>query len=68
MPLKVNIATKAHADGFAKAWNHKGVAIFLDDVHKQFAVDFANMIVASVLEQQQRAAAEAAKPKVVLAS
>lgn len=65
--LKVNIARKEHADGFAKAWNYKGVAIVLDDYSKQFAVDFANMILASYIEEQQRLAAEKAKPKVVLA-
>lgn len=62
-----NIIQKAHVDGFAKVWTHKGLAIFLDDVHKQFAVDFANVMLRNFIEQQARAAAEAAKPKVILA-
>jgi hypothetical protein len=64
----LNIATKEMADGFSKVWTCKGVAIFLDNVHKQFAVDFANMIVTSfVMDQQKKAqaAAELKKIKVV---
>jgi hypothetical protein len=61
----LKIATKQHVDGFSKKWTHNGVAIFLDDVHKQFAIDFANMIVTSVIDQQQKAAAAAAKPKII---
>lgn len=61
MPQKVDIAKKAHADSFAKVWTHNGLAIFLDDVHKQFAVDFSNMMFASFFDQQARAAAVAAE-------
>lgn len=61
----LQIAKKEHADGFAKAWTHKGVAIFMDDVHKAFAVDFANMILTSFIAEQQKQAAAKAKPKVV---
>jgi hypothetical protein len=59
----LKIATKQHADGFASRWTHNGVAIFLDDVHKQFAIDFANMIVTSFVADQQAKAAAAAELK-----
>lgn len=63
----LNIATKNHVDGFARKWTHKGIAIFLDDAHKQFAVDFANVIVSSFVEQQQRQAMiDAEKKKAVI--
>jgi hypothetical protein len=62
---RVNVATRQHADNFSKVWTYGKVAIFLDDVHKQFATDFANMIIPSFIESQQRAAAAAAKPKVI---
>lgn len=63
----LNIAKKEHADNFGKVWTHNGIAIFLDDVHKQFAVDFANMILTSYVAEQHRKLQEAAKPKIVLA-
>lgn len=63
MAGRVNVAQRQHADGFAKVWTHNGLAIFLDDVHKQFACDFANMMIASFIDQQGRAAAAAAELK-----
>ena len=62
----LKIATKLHADGFAQNWKYRNILHVIDDVHKQFAVDFANMIITSWLEEQTRKAQEAAKPKVVL--
>jgi hypothetical protein len=62
MPM-LKIATKQMADGFAKVWKYGRVSIFLDDVHKQFATDFANMIVTSFVADQQAKAAKAAELK-----
>ena len=62
MPM-LNVATKQMADGFSKVWKYGRVAIFLDDVHKQFAVDFANMILTSFINEQQMKAAKAAELK-----
>lgn len=55
------------AKDFGKVWTHKGIAIFMDDTHYQFAADFANVVLKSFIQDAQRRAAEAAKPKVVLA-
>lgn len=63
----IKVATKEMAANFAKQWTHKGVAIFMDETHYQFAADFTNVIITSFIEQKQREAREAAKPKVVLA-
>lgn len=60
--------TAAQAKDFGKVWTHKGIAIFMDDAHYAFAADFANIVLRSFIEDAQRKAAEAAKPKVVLAS
>jgi hypothetical protein len=63
----LNIATKGHVDGFAHNWKHRGILHILTDVHKQFALDFANMIVTSFVEDQMnKAQAAAEKAKVVL--
>jgi hypothetical protein len=68
----LNIAKREMADGFAKVWTHNGLAFALDDVHKQFACDFANVVITSFIDQQQKAALalklaqeEAAKAKIV---
>lgn len=56
------------AKQFGKVWTHNGVAIVLQDVHLQFAADFANIVLKSFVENAQRAAAArqaaAAKPLV----
>ena len=57
------------AQEFGKVWTHKGVAIFLSDIHFQFAADFANIVLKSFIENAQRQAAaraaQAAKPKII---
>lgn len=63
MPL-LQIANKSQAADFANRWRYKGLAIPLDDAHKQFAVDFANVVITSFLEAQQRAAQQRAAAQV----
>lgn len=64
----IKVANKEMAANFAKQWTHKGVAIFMDDTHHQFAADFTNIIITSFIEQKNReAAAKAAQQKVVVA-
>jgi hypothetical protein len=60
-PFKV---TLEEAKNFAKVWNYKGLAMPLDDVHCEFAKDFANVVLRSFVEQmmlQAKAAKEAAQ-------
>ena len=58
------------AEGFAKVWNKSGITIILDKTAKEFARDFANIVLKSyVLDQlrsamQAKAAAEA-QPKIL---
>lgn len=64
MPRQLIQASKMEmARAFGKQWTHKGLAIFMDDTHYQFASDWANVLITSFVEQQ---AAQAAKPKVAL--
>ena len=51
----VKMVTKEMVDGFAKVWNYKGLAVPLDDVHKEFCKDFCNMVFTSFFEQQAKA-------------
>jgi hypothetical protein len=50
---KVTVAKLEMAEGFAKVWNYKGIAIALDTPQLTFACDFANMLFTSFFEQQQ---------------
>jgi hypothetical protein len=52
---KVEIAKLQMAEGFAKVWNYKGIAIALDTPQLTFACDFANMLFTSFFEQQAKA-------------
>jgi hypothetical protein len=65
----VNVPTisAAQAKQFGSVWKHNGIHIFMDDPHHQFAADFANIVLRSFVEEANRQAAEAAKPKVVIA-
>jgi hypothetical protein len=62
----LKIANKQHVDGFAHNWKYRNILHVIDDVHKQFAIDFANMIVTSFVEDQMAKAKAAAAPKVIL--
>jgi hypothetical protein len=69
-PFKV---TLDEAKKFSQVWNYKGLAMPLDEVHCEFAKDFANIVLRSFVEQMmanakaaKEKAAEAAKPLVSL--
>ena len=53
--LAKSIVNVQAAREFSRVWSFKG-ALFvnLDDAHLQFATDFANAVVTSLLEQQQK--------------
>lgn len=54
------------AKQFGKVWTYRGLAIFMDDAHYQFAADFANIALKSFIENAQRQAVEAAKKKQIV--
>ena len=43
--------TKIDTEGFSKQWTHNGLAIVLNDVHIQFATDFANIVLRNFVLQ-----------------
>lgn len=65
--MQIPQVSKADVTKFSKVWTHKGIAIFLDDVHIQFATDFANIMLKNLFAQMAVQAREDAKPKVILA-
>lgn len=50
---------KDQVRGFAKAWNHNGIKLILDDSTLQFAVDFANVVLRSFVDDMKKSAAKA---------
>jgi hypothetical protein len=56
----------AEAKNFGKVWTHKGIVIFMDDTHYQFAADFANIVLRNFIQQAQAQAVEAAKQKQIV--
>jgi hypothetical protein len=65
--MQIPVVNKEEAKKFSGIWNFKGVAIVLDDVHCQFASDFANVVLKSFVQKLIQEQAEAAKPKIQLA-
>jgi hypothetical protein len=65
------VVHKEHVDGFSKVWSYHGLSIPLEDAHKQFALDFCNVMFTSFFEQQakmlaiKKAAEEKAKSLIV---
>lgn len=68
---------KEEADKFAEVWNYNGVTMILDNTAKQFATDFANVVLNNFINmcqanakaeaaQQAAKAAELNKPKIIL--
>lgn len=57
-PFKVTIE---ESKNFSKVWNYKGLAMPLDEVHCEFAKDFANVVLRSFVEQMMANAAAAKK-------
>ena len=61
--MQIPQVNKDQVVGFAKVWTYKGVAILLNEMHIEFAKDFANVMLRNFVQQvaqQQMAAAQAA--------
>ena len=67
--ISIPKVTKEEAKKFSNVWNFKGIAIIVDDVHCEFASNFANVVLKSFVENLMRQqAAEAEKAKIVVAA
>jgi hypothetical protein len=64
---RIPTITSEEVARFARTWTHNGVAIVIDDLHAEFTRDFANIVLKSFVQMCAQQAAEAMKPKVVLA-
>lgn len=67
MQITVPKVNKEEAKKFSGVWTNKGIAMVMNDVHFQFASDFANVCLQSFVRGllEQQAKEEAAKvPKV----
>jgi hypothetical protein len=67
--MQIPQVDRKSVEGFAKIWNHNGVALLLNDAHIDFARDFANVTLRNFVQQvaqQQMAAAQAAAAKKIV--
>ena len=67
--MQIPQVNKDQVSVFAKVWTYKGVAILLNEMHIEFAKDFANVILRNFVQQvaaQQMAAAQAAAAKKIV--
>src|SRR5271165_2071679 len=50
-------------DGFARVWDHRGLKLIMDATSKRFAIDFANIVLRSYIDDLRAKAALALKAK-----
>lgn len=50
MPINYPRVVPNDVNGFALAWNYKGLKMILDQTSRQFAVDFANTVLRSYVD------------------
>jgi hypothetical protein len=63
--MGVNYPTvkESDIDGFARVWDHRGLKLIMDATSKRFAVDFANVVLRSYIDDLRAKAALALKAK-----
>lgn len=66
MPINYPKVVPNDVHGFARAWDMRGLKMILDNTSLQFAVDFANTVLRSYVDDLvQKAQAQKAKQTVV---
>lgn len=50
-------------DGFARMWDCRGLKLIMDSTSKRFAIDFANIVLKSYIDDLRAKAAAALKAK-----
>jgi hypothetical protein len=68
MPISYPKVVTNDVNGFALAWDMRGIKMILDATSRQFAVDFANTVLRSYVDDlvEKAQAAQKAKQAVVL--
>lgn len=63
--MGVNYPTvkESDIDGFARVWDCKGLKLIMDATSKRFAIDFANVVLRSYIDDLRAKAALALKAK-----
>jgi hypothetical protein len=63
--MGVNYPTvqESDIDGFARVWDHRGLKLIMDATSKRFAIDFANVVLRSYIDDLRAKAAAALKAK-----
>jgi hypothetical protein len=63
--MGVNYPTvqESDIDGFARVWDHRGLKLIMDATSKRFAIDFANVVLRSYIDDLRVKAAAALKAK-----
>ena len=50
MPINYPKVVSNDVNGFALAWDHRGLKMILDQTSRQFAIDFANTVLRSYVD------------------
>lgn len=63
MPINYPKVVPSDVNGFARAWDYEGLKMILDSTSLQFAVDFANTVLKSYVDDLVRKAQAGKKLK-----
>lgn len=63
MGINYPTVKESDIDGFARVWDCKGLKLIMDATSKRFAIDFANVVLRSYIDDLRAKAALALKAK-----
>lgn len=63
MAINYPTVREADIDGFARVWDCRGLKLIMDSTSKRFAIDFANVVLRSYIDDLRAKAAAALKAK-----
>ena len=63
MGINYPTVKESDIDGFARMWDHRGLKLIMDATSKRFAIDFANIVLRSYIDDLRAKAALALKAK-----
>lgn len=63
MGINYPVVKESDIDGFARMWDCRGLKLIMDATSKRFAIDFANIVLRSYIDDLRAKAALALKAK-----
>jgi hypothetical protein len=63
MGINYPTVKESDIDGFSRVWDCRGMKLIMDSTSKRFAIDFANVVLRSYIDDLQVRAAAALKAK-----